>query len=55
VAQRIRALPLRQPPRLIALTGWGQPEDKRRTREAGFDTHLTKPVDAIELAELLEA
>ena len=35
---------------LIALTGWGQEEDRRRTKEAGFDHHLTKPVapDAIE-------
>ena len=28
---------------LVALTGWGQDEDKRRSREAGFDHHLTKP------------
>jgi CheY-like chemotaxis protein len=31
-------------PRLIALTGWGQDDDKRRTREAGFAHHFTKPV-----------
>lgn len=30
---------------LVALTGYGQPEDRRRTEEAGFDAHLTKPVD----------
>jgi DNA-binding response OmpR family regulator len=30
---------------LIALTGWGQEEDRRRSREAGFDHHLTKPID----------
>ena len=54
VARRIRALPLRDTPRLIALTGWGQPEDKQRTHEAGFDTHLTKPVDALALAQLIE-
>jgi CheY-like chemotaxis protein len=30
---------------LLALTGWGQNDDKRRAREAGFDFHLTKPVD----------
>ena len=29
---------------LIALTGWGQEEDRRRSREAGFDEHLVKPV-----------
>ena len=38
---------------LIALTGWGQAEDKLRAREAGFDYHLTKPVSPAELAELL--
>jgi len=32
-------------PQLIALTGWGQDEDRRRAKEAGFDLHLTKPVD----------
>ena len=31
---------------LVALTGWGQEEDQRRAREAGFDHHLTKPADA---------
>jgi CheY-like chemotaxis protein len=30
---------------LIAVTGWGQPEDRKRTREAGFDRHLVKPVE----------
>jgi len=30
---------------LVALTGWGQAEDKRRSHEAGFDAHLVKPVD----------
>jgi two-component system, sensor histidine kinase len=38
---------------LIAVTGWGQEEDKERSRRAGFDCHLTKPVDPDELAELL--
>jgi signal transduction histidine kinase len=54
VARRIRAMPLRGTPRLIALTGWGQLEDKQRTRDAGFDAHLTKPVDAVALAQLIE-
>jgi CheY-like chemotaxis protein len=39
-------------PRLIALTGWGQHEDKRRAAEAGFDDHWTKPVDPARLQEL---
>jgi CheY-like chemotaxis protein len=30
---------------LVAVTGWGQPEDRERTREAGFDHHLVKPPD----------
>jgi signal transduction histidine kinase/ActR/RegA family two-component response regulator len=38
---------------LVALTGWGQPGDKRRAREAGFDHHLTKPVDFEELSTIL--
>jgi DNA-binding response OmpR family regulator len=35
--------------RLLALTGWGQEMDRQRAREAGFDRHLTKPVDVSEL------
>lgn len=38
---------------LVALTGWGQDEDRRRSREAGFDHHLVKPVDPVALAKLL--
>ena len=38
---------------LIALTGWGQEQDRRQSREAGFDHHLTKPVDFDNLRELL--
>jgi CheY-like chemotaxis protein len=38
---------------LVALTGWGREEDKRRFREAGFDVHLTKPVDPQEVQGLL--
>jgi CheY-like chemotaxis protein len=38
----------------VALTGWGQEEDRRRTREAGFDAHLIKPVKHDEIAALLE-
>ncbi len=40
---------------LIALTGWGQEEDKRLTREAGFDHHLVKPAEPAELQRLLAA
>jgi len=38
---------------LVALTGWGQEEDRSRTRAAGFDAHLVKPVDYADLLELL--
>jgi len=38
---------------LVAVTGWGQDEDRRRSREAGFDAHLIKPVDLHALTQLL--
>ena len=38
---------------LIAVTGWGQQEDRERSRAAGFDHHLTKPVDTDTLQRLL--
>lgn len=38
---------------LVAITGWGQQEDKRRAREAGFATHVTKPVDPDLLRDIL--
>jgi PAS domain S-box-containing protein len=40
-------------PVLVALTGWGQDEDRRRSEEAGFDAHLVKPVDEVVLGKLL--
>jgi signal transduction histidine kinase len=43
-ARRIRELPHGAHILLVAMTGWGQPQDKRRTFEAGFDVHLVKPV-----------
>jgi PAS domain S-box-containing protein len=52
-ARRLRAGD--EPPVLVALTGWGQAEDRRRTREAGFDHHLVKPADLAALRELLDA
>jgi CheY-like chemotaxis protein len=38
---------------LVALTGWGQEEDKRRAADAGFDLHFTKPVSADDLEKLM--
>jgi len=51
VARRVRATG--KPIRLIAITGYGLAEDRRRTAEAGFDLHLVKPVDHEKLAEAL--
>ena len=50
VARRIREAPWGGGIVLVALTGWGQDEDRRKSAEAGFDHHLTKPIapDAIE-------
>jgi signal transduction histidine kinase/ActR/RegA family two-component response regulator len=49
-----RAIRARRPePMLIALTGYGQPEDEQRSTEAGFDAHLVKPVDVAKLRVLL--
>jgi PAS domain S-box-containing protein len=45
VARRLRALNHEQPMRIVAVTGWGQEADRSRSREAGFDVHLVKPVD----------
>jgi CheY-like chemotaxis protein len=52
IARRLRALDKRRPV-LIALTGYGQPEDRRRATEAGFDGLLVKPVDPSVLSDLL--
>jgi CheY-like chemotaxis protein/anti-sigma regulatory factor (Ser/Thr protein kinase) len=52
-ARRLRNLPTGGRMLLIALTGWGQASDRERTREAGFDIHLVKPVDLDAINELL--
>lgn len=52
-ARALRRMPWGDRVRLIAVTGWGQEHDRRRTQEAGFDEHLVKPVDPKRLAELL--
>lgn len=45
VAEALRGNPATPAARLIALTGYGQEEDRERAREARFDEHLTKPAD----------
>lgn len=53
LAAELRRDPASALARLIAVTGYGQKEDRRRSQEAGFDHHLTKPVDLAELRRLL--
>ena len=53
VASRIREQPWGRRMALIALTGWGTEEDKRRALEAGFDHPLTKPIEIVALERLL--
>jgi CheY-like chemotaxis protein len=52
-ARRVRDEPWGGNVALVALTGWGQDEDKRRSLEAGFDHHLTKPIAPADLEKLL--
>ncbi len=52
-ARMIRAQPQGKSIVLVALTGWGQAEDRRKSREAGFDGHMVKPVDLDALKTLL--
>jgi PAS domain S-box-containing protein len=53
VAERIQNLPAGKQCVLVALTGWGQEEDRRRTQEAGFKYHLVKPVEFETIQSLL--
>ena len=54
-ARKIRAAPWGTSIVLIALTGWGQEEDRRRAFEAGFDHHLTKPIAPETVESLLRS
>ena len=53
VARQLCRQRLKRRPLLVAVTGYGQAEDQRRTQEAGFDAHLIKPVDLQRLTEIL--
>ena len=52
-ARRIRAQPWGSKLILVALTGWGAEEDRRRTQQCGFNQHLVKPVEMDALKKLL--
>jgi CheY-like chemotaxis protein len=54
VALEMRKRPELRGTLLTALTGWGQPEDRRRTLEAGFDYHLIKPAEPTALSQILD-
>jgi len=55
VARRIRQQPEFNDIKLIALTGWGQEKDRQRSKESGFDHHLTKPVNFQTLSDLISS
>ena len=54
VAAELRRDPATRSAKLIAVTGYGRDEDRRKSKEAGFDMHLTKPVDPAQLRDLLQ-
>jgi CheY-like chemotaxis protein len=53
VAERLRSRPGGRDLILIAATGWGQEEDRRRSMDSGFDAHLVKPLDPAELTRVM--
>jgi len=53
VAERLRAIPENKSLVIVALTGYGNEEDRRRARDAGFDYHFVKPVDFTALESLI--
>jgi CheY-like chemotaxis protein len=53
LARRVREDPKARDMYLIAVTGWGQEDDRRLAREAGFDAHVTKPADPGELERVI--
>ena len=52
-ARQIRQQPWGQHVVLVALTGWGQDEDRRKSQDAGFDSHMVKPIQLQDLEKLL--
>ena len=55
VARRLRDMPATSECVLIAVTGWGQEDDRQRAREAGFDRHIVKPVDPAQIDLILDS
>ena len=55
VCGEIRKARSRNKPVIVALTGWGQDEDRKRSTQAGFDAHVIKPVDYRALEELINS
>ena len=55
VARRLRDMPATSECVLVAVTGWGQEDDRQRAREAGFDRHILKPVDPAEIDLILDS
>jgi CheY-like chemotaxis protein len=55
VARALRSHPQGRNMILVAVTGWGREHDQRRSAEAGFDRHMTKPVDPIALETFLDS
>ena len=55
VARKLRQDPVTEMAYLIAVTGYGQDEDRNKALAAGFDLHLTKPVDPVELQKVLDS
>ncbi|HSQ04411.1 MAG TPA: ATP-binding protein, partial [Burkholderiales bacterium] len=55
VAQRLRTMPALKRTKIVAMTGYGNTEDRQRAAQSGFDDHLIKPVDLTALDALLEA
>jgi CheY-like chemotaxis protein len=53
VARRMRKMPATRDALIVAVSGYGQPEDKQRSKEAGFDHHFVKPTDPQELVDLI--
>jgi CheY-like chemotaxis protein len=52
--RRIRSLPFGSEVILVAVTGWGQEEDRRKSKAAGFDHHMIKPVEPVAIEKLLQ-